>query len=115
MWGVVICRMDIKFHYICETVLPGKITVLPGKITVLPGKITVLHTDMFATLLFIVLSLSERCCLCSLRVFLQPSLSLFITPSLEALSLSALLVLSFTLGLLTLFTALSFSSLESSG
>ncbi len=25
---VVICRMDIKFHYICETVLPGKIAVL---------------------------------------------------------------------------------------
>ncbi len=72
--------------------------------------------NVYTTLPFIVLSLSKRCCLCSLRVFLLPSLSLSITPGLKPyLSLfTALLVLSFTPGLLTLFTALSFSSLESS-
>ncbi len=105
------CRMDIKFHYICETVLPAVLRIYRKLIV----------CKVLSHTLFLVLSLSKRCCVCSLRVFLLPSLSLS-HAWLEALALriqlllfTALLVLSFTPGLHKLFTALSFSSLESSG
>ncbi len=91
---VVICRMDIKFHYICETVLP-----------------VLSHTSVYCSKpVQGLLSLLAQS-------FPVPSLSLSVTtPGLKSyLSLfTALLVLSFTPGLLTLFTALSFSSLETS-
>ncbi len=97
--------MDIKFHYICETVLPGKIAVLH---IYLPSLHALSHTSVYC-------SKAVRALLSLLAQSFPAAFFVAVYHAwFEALSLSALLVLSFTPGLLTLFTALSFSSLESS-
>ncbi len=91
--------MDIKFHYICETVLPGKITLYLPSLHALVSILS--HTFVYCSKpVQALLSLL-------LRVFLLPSLSLSITPGLKPY----LSLFYYCSPGACLFTALSFSSL----